>query len=191
MLKPSQGIISKAVVASGAAALAASLLLSAAPASAEFRLPPIGNDPDRCARGFVGNTIGQANAVSDKLLDLRKCTYAGKDLRSTVLAGALMSEADFSGANMQEAVLTKAYAVSANLRGADLTNAVVDRVDFTNADLTNAQLVNAVVTGAIFDGTILTNVNFEDALIGSQDANRLCANPTLLDESRAQVGCRQ
>jgi len=45
--------------------------------------------------------IGQANAVSDKLLDLRKCTYAGKDLRSTVLAGALMSEADFSGANMQ------------------------------------------------------------------------------------------
>jgi len=63
MLKPSQGIISKAVVASGAAALAASLLLSAAPASAEFRLPPIGNDPDRCARGFVGNTVRWCAAV--------------------------------------------------------------------------------------------------------------------------------
>jgi hypothetical protein len=31
--------------------------------------------PDRCDRGFVGNTIGQANAVSDKILDLRLCSF--------------------------------------------------------------------------------------------------------------------
>jgi hypothetical protein len=66
--KPAQPLFSRAAAASGAAAVAASLMLSsAAPALAEFRLPPIDNDPNRCARGFVGNTIGQANAVSDKV----------------------------------------------------------------------------------------------------------------------------
>jgi hypothetical protein len=54
--KPAQPLFSRAAAASGAAA-----------ALAEFRLPPIDNDPNRCARGFVGNTIGQANAVSDKV----------------------------------------------------------------------------------------------------------------------------
>jgi|LauGreDrversion4_1035100.scaffolds.fasta_scaffold598909_1 uncharacterized protein YjbI with pentapeptide repeats len=42
-----------------------------------------------------------------RILDLRKCEYKGADLRAKVLAGALMSDADFTGANMQEAVLTK------------------------------------------------------------------------------------
>jgi hypothetical protein len=28
-------------------------------------------DPNRCERGFDGNTIGQANGVSDKQLDIR------------------------------------------------------------------------------------------------------------------------
>jgi hypothetical protein len=40
-------------------------------------------------------------------------------------------------------------------------------------------------------GTNLSNTNFEDALVGAQDATKLCANPTLTGESRAQVGCRQ
>jgi hypothetical protein len=31
---------------------------------------------------------------------------------------------------------------------------------------------------------------FEDALIGNEDAKRLCLNPTLVGESRGQVGCR-
>jgi uncharacterized protein YjbI with pentapeptide repeats len=39
--------------------------------------------------------------VSDKLLDLRQCVYTGKNLSGKVLAGALMSDADFSNANMQ------------------------------------------------------------------------------------------
>ena len=71
-----------------------------------WRAPPSA-DPNHCARGYDGNTIGQANAVSDRILDLRKCEYKGADLRAKVLAGALMSDADFTGANMQEAVLTK------------------------------------------------------------------------------------
>ena len=58
-------------------------------------------DPNRCERGFVGNTIGQANAVSDKVLDLRNCAYKGADLQKKVLSGALMSGADYTGANLQ------------------------------------------------------------------------------------------
>ncbi len=85
-----------------------------------------------------------------------------------MLAGALMSEANYSGANMQEAVLTKvivsagpdgsalpirpaiekqAYARGAIFDGADLTNGIMDRIDLTDASLRNVKLVNAVITG--------------------------------------------
>eukprot|EP00198_Chlamydomonas_reinhardtii_P005793 XP_001695129.1 thylakoid lumenal 17.4 kDa protein [Chlamydomonas reinhardtii] len=176
-----------AAVATGVAAS----LLSANMAMAEFRLPPIDKtDPNRCDRGYVGNTIGQANAVSDKILDMRLCSYAGKDLHGRVLAGALLADADLSNTNLQEAVLTKAYAVKANFEGADMTNAVVDRVDFTNANLKRVKFINTVVTGASFAGADLEGSVWEDALIGSQDVGKLCENPTLTGESRAQVGCR-
>ncbi|GFR52939.1 hypothetical protein Agub_g15601 [Astrephomene gubernaculifera] len=168
----------------------AAQLLGAQLALAEFRLPPIDNDPHRCERGYVGNTIGQANAVSDKLLDLRQCSYRGADLHGRVLAGALLAEADMQGANLQEAVLTKAYAVNVNMAGADLTNAVVDRVDFSGANLRGVRFINTVVTGAQFEGADLAESVWEDALIGSQDVGKLCDNPTLTGESRAQVGCR-
>lgn len=64
-------------------------------------------DPNRCERAYVGNTIGQANAVSDKELDLRQCKLAKADLSGKTLAGALLVDADLEGANLQEAVLTK------------------------------------------------------------------------------------
>ena len=51
-------------------------------------------DPNRCERAFVGNTIGQANAVSDKVLDLRECVVAGKNLKGLTLSGALLVGAD-------------------------------------------------------------------------------------------------
>jgi uncharacterized protein YjbI with pentapeptide repeats len=54
----------------------------------------------------------QANAVSDKVLDLRKCDYTGKNLSGKTLAGALLSETNLSNTNLQEAVLTKVRAVS-------------------------------------------------------------------------------
>lgn len=171
-------------------AASAALVLGAGPASADVKLPPLDNDPNRCERGYVGNTIGQANAVSNKPLDLRFCKYAGDNLSGKTLSGALMVETDLRGANLQEAVLTKAYAVRADLSGADLTNAVVDRVAFDGANLEGAKLVNAVITGTTFEGANLKNADFEDALIGSEDAKRLCANPTLVGDSRLQVGCR-
>jgi hypothetical protein len=49
----------------------------------------------------------QANAVSDKILDIRGCSYAGKDLSGKTLAGALMVDTDMSNTNLSEAVLTK------------------------------------------------------------------------------------
>lgn len=179
------------VVATGAAAVAMNLL-AANLVHAAYRLPPIDTtDTNRCARGYVGNTIGQANAVSDKTLDMRQCDYKGADLRSKVLAGALMEGADLSNTNLQEAVLTKAIAVRANFENADMTNAVIDRVVFDGANLRNVKFNNAVVTGATFADADLTDSNWEDALVGGEDVKRLCLNKSLNPESRLQVGCRQ
>ena len=52
-------------------------------AMADLRLPPIDKDPNRCERAFIGNTIGQSNAVSDRVLDLRYCELPGADLHGT------------------------------------------------------------------------------------------------------------
>lgn len=176
-----------------AAAGAASLVLlngQGAYAESNVRLPPLDTDPDRCLRAETGNTIGQANAVSDKILDLRFCDFSGKNLSTKTLSGALLSDAILKGTNLQEAVMSKAYAVGANFSGADMTNAIVDRVVFDKADLSGVQFVNAVITGATFDGANLAGANFEDALIGSEDAKRLCKNPTVDAETRGQIGCR-
>ncbi|CAL8471225.1 g10767 [Coccomyxa elongata] len=170
--------------------LAAAFAVSAAPAMAEIRLPPIDNDPNRCERAYTGNTIGQANAVSDRVLDLRMCDFTGKDLSGKTLSGALLKDAVLPNANLREAVLSKAYAVGANLSGVDMTNAVVDRVDFRKANLSNVKFYNAVITGTTFEGANLDGAEFEGALIGNEDVKRLCLNPTLTGESRMGVGCR-
>lgn len=179
----------KNYLAAGAASL---VLLNSHGAYAEsnVRLPPLDTDPNRCLRAETGNTIGQANAVSDKILDLRFCDFTGKDLSSKTLSGALLSDAILKGANLQEAVMSKAYAVGANFSGADMTNAIVDRVVFDKANLSGVQFVNAVITGATFEDANLEGANFEDALIGSEDAKRLCKNPTVNADSRGQIGCR-
>ncbi|KAL6768229.1 CPLD59 [Auxenochlorella protothecoides x Auxenochlorella symbiontica] len=179
-------------VASWTAALmvAASLQASPAHAGSNQRLPPLDSDPLRCERAFTGNTIGQANAVSDKILDLRFCSFPGAELKGKVLSGALLLNADLSGAQMQEVVMSKAYAVGTNFKGADLTSSVVDRVDFDGANLTGTKFTNAVITGATFKGANLDGASFEDALIGSEDVRRLCAEPSLTGDSRVQVGCR-
>lgn len=79
---------------------------------------------------------------------------------------------------VQEAVLTKAYCVNTNFENANLTNAVVDRVDFDGSNMRGVQFNNTVITGATFEGTDLTGASFEDALVGFEDAKRLCVpNP--------------
>ena len=183
---PSSTLASKAA----SVAAAAVMLLSPLSASAAVRLPPIDTDPLRCERAFTGNTIGQANAVSDKTLDLRGCKLAKADLSGKTLSGALLSDADLAGARMVETVMTKAYAVGASFRGADMSSAVLDRVDFSKADLSKVNFTNAILTGVTFEGADLSEAVFEDALIGNEDAKRLCANPTLKGESRLGVGCR-
>lgn len=166
------------------------LLSSAGPAYAERPLPPLDNDPNRCERGLVGNTIGQANGVSDRALDLRLCDLSNQDLKGKTLSGALMVDTNFSGSNMQEAILSKVYAPGASFKNVDFTSAVLDRGIFDKADMSGSNFYNAVITGATFEGTNLKDTSFEEALIGSEDAKRLCANPTLVGESRDSVGCR-
>ena len=52
-------------------------------------------------------TVMQANAVSDKILDLRNCNFNGKNLSGKVLSGALLSNATLQNAILRETVLTK------------------------------------------------------------------------------------
>ncbi|DBA89893.1 TPA: hypothetical protein ACH3X2_004445 [Trebouxia sp. C0005] len=169
---------------------AAAVLLAPHNALANARLPPVDSDPNRCDRAFVGNTLGMANAVSDKLLDLRSCVYTGKNLADKVLSGALVADADFSNTVMSNVTMTKSYAKGANFSGSDLTNSVLDRVDFTDANLSHAKFTNAVITGAKFAGANLDGATFEDALIGQEDYKQLCLNPTVTGETRVDIGCK-
>ncbi|KAL5232395.1 hypothetical protein ABZP36_031171 [Zizania latifolia] len=107
----------------------AALAVASAPSpviAASQRLPPLSTEPNRCERAFVGNTIGQANGVYDKPLDLRFCDYTNKktNLKGKSLAAALMSDAKFDGADMSEVVMSKAYAVGASFK-ATLYSAIV------------------------------------------------------------------
>lgn len=85
----------------------------------QIRLPPLSTEPDRCERAFIGNTIGQANGVYDKPLDLRSCDYTNEKskLKGKSLAAALMSDAKFDGADMSEVIMSKAYAVGGSFKG--------------------------------------------------------------------------
>jgi hypothetical protein len=87
----------------------------------QVRLPPLSNDPNRCERAFTGNTIGQANGVADKVLDLRSCNFSNDttNLKGKTLSSALMSDAKFDGADLTEVVMSKAYAVGASFKGID------------------------------------------------------------------------
>ncbi|CAH9058940.1 unnamed protein product [Cuscuta epithymum] len=160
--------------------------------AASGRLPPLSTDPNRCERAFVGNTIGQANGVYDKPLDLRFCDYSNDktNLKGKSLSAALMSDAKFDGADMSEVVMSKAYAVGASFKGTDFTNAVLDRVNFEKADLQGASFKNTVLSGSTFNNAHLEGVDFEDTIIGYIDLQKLCTNKTINKEGRANLGCR-
>lgn len=70
---------------------------------------------------------------------------------------------------------------------ANLTNAVVDRVDFDGSNMRGVQFINTVITGATFKGTDLTGSSFEDALVGYEDAKRLCDSPSMHGHARCSV----
>lgn len=161
-------------------------------AQAAPRLPPLSTDANRCERAFVGNTIGQANGVYDKPLDLRFCDFTNdkENLKGKSLSAALMSDAKFDGADMSEVVMSKAYAVGASFKGTDFTNAVIDRVAFDSSDLQGAKFQNTVLSGSTFDNANLKDAIFDDALIGYVDLQKLCKNITLSVDTRAALGCK-
>ncbi|XP_004307958.1 PREDICTED: thylakoid lumenal 17.4 kDa protein, chloroplastic [Fragaria vesca subsp. vesca] len=160
--------------------------------AANQRLPPLSTDPKRCELAFVGNTIGQANGVYDKAIDLRFCDFTNEkaNLKGKSLAAALMSEAKFDGADMTEVVMSKAYAAGASFKGTDFTNAVLDRVNFEKANLQGALFVNTVLSGSTFDNAQLEGAVFEDTIIGYIDLQKICRNTTINEEGRAVLGCR-
>ncbi|OVA08254.1 Pentapeptide repeat [Macleaya cordata] len=160
--------------------------------AANQRLPPLSTDPERCQRAFVGNTIGQANGVYDKPIDLRFCDYTNEksNLKGKSLAAALMSEAKFDGADMTEVIMSKAYAVGASFKGVDFSNAVLDRVNFGKANLKGAVFRNTVLSGSTFDDAELEDAVFEDTIIGYIDLQKICTNKTISPDGRAELGCR-
>ncbi|KAG0599012.1 hypothetical protein M758_12G120000 [Ceratodon purpureus] len=170
----------------------ATALPSFAAQSNQVRLPPLSNDPDRCERAFTGNTIGQANGVADKVLDLRMCNFSNDmtNLKGKTLSSALMSDAKFDGADMTEVIMSKAYAVGASFKGTIFRNAVVDRVAFDKSDMRGVQFINTVLSGSTFEGANLEGASFEDALIGYVDIQKLCRNATLPEESRIDLACK-
>ncbi|XXG40622.1 hypothetical protein AAC387_Pa01g1298 [Persea americana] len=173
--------------------LAVLAVTSASPVfAANQRLPPLSTEPNRCERAFVGNTIGQANGVYDKPIDLRFCDYTNEksNLKGKSLAAALMSDAKFDGADMSEVVMSKAYAVGASFKGVDFSNAVLDRVNFGKANLKGALFKNAVLSGSTFNDAQLEDAVFEDTIIGYIDLQKLCTNLTISDGGRAELGCR-
>lgn len=160
--------------------------------AANQRLPPLSTEPNRCERAFVGNTIGQANGVYDKPLDLRFCDYTNEksNLKGKSLAAALMSDAKFDGADMTEVVMSKAFAVGASFKGTDFSNAVLDRVNFGKANLQGAVFKNTVLSGSTFVEAQLQDVDFEDTILGYIDLQKICTNKTINDEGRVNLGCR-
>ncbi|KAJ4950049.1 hypothetical protein NE237_026881 [Protea cynaroides] len=160
--------------------------------AANQRLPPLSTEPNRCERAFVGNTIGQANGVYDKAIDLRFCDYSNdkSNLKGKSLAAALMSDAKFDGADMSEVVMSKAYAVGASFKGVDFSNAVLDRVNFEKANLQGAVFKNTLLSGSVFGEAKLEDAVFEDTIIGYIDLQKLCTNTTISDEGRIELGCR-
>ncbi|KAL5538993.1 hypothetical protein UlMin_024312 [Ulmus minor] len=173
--------------------LAAWAVTAASPVvAANQRLPPLSTEANRCERAFVGNTIGQANGVYDKPIDLRFCDYTNdkSNLKGKSLAAALMSDAKFDGADMTEVVMSKAYAVGASFKSVDFSNAVLDRVNFGKADLQGALFKNAVLSGSTFDDAKLEDAVFEDTIIGYIDLQKLCTNKSISPDGRAELGCR-
>ncbi|KAL9312852.1 hypothetical protein ACSQ67_018304 [Phaseolus vulgaris] len=163
---------------------------------------PLSTEPNRCERAFIGNTIGQANGVYDKPLDLRQCDFTNEksNLKGKSLSAALVSDAKFDGADMTEVIMSKAYAVGGSFKdkamiqgyftGVDFSNAVLDRVNFEKADLEGAVFRNTVLSGSTFDGANLDKAVFEDTIIGYIDLQKLCTNKSIGDEGRAELGCR-
>ncbi|KAJ1694158.1 hypothetical protein LUZ63_010856 [Rhynchospora breviuscula] len=173
--------------------LAAWAITSISPVTAaNQRLPPLSTEPNRCERAYVGNTIGQANGVYDKPLDLRFCDYANdkSNLKGKSLSAALVSDAKFDGADLSEVVMSKAYAVGASFQGTDFTNAVLDRVNFGKANLKGAIFKNTVLSGSTFNDAELQDAVFEDTIIGYIDLQKPCTNTTISEEGRAELGCR-
>ncbi|XP_075647338.1 thylakoid lumenal 17.4 kDa protein, chloroplastic [Castanea sativa] len=160
--------------------------------AANQRLPPLSTEPNRCEKAFVGNTIGQANGVYDKPIDLRFCDYTNdkSNLKGKSLAAALMSDAKFDGADMTEVVMSKAYAAGASFKGVDFSNAVLDRVNFEKANLKGAVFRNTVLSGSTFNQAQLEDAVFEDTIIGYIDLQKLCTNTSIGADGRAELGCR-
>ncbi|KAF2299319.1 hypothetical protein GH714_031503 [Hevea brasiliensis] len=142
------------------------------------------------SQAFVGNTIGQANGVYDKPIDLRFCDYTNEksNLKGKSLAAALMSDAKFDGADMSEVVMSRlmllelasrdghlsilsvlicsyqnVHDYDMGLNGITVNPTIFAGVDFSNAVLDRVNFGKANLQGAVFKNAVLSGSTFDEA----------------------------
>ncbi|KAI8467799.1 MAG: hypothetical protein J3K34DRAFT_429284 [Monoraphidium minutum] len=199
----------------GAAAALASvfaLCLAGSPLDAQAaqrtKQPPVTEEAGRCevaaldkfadTRATFSQEASGGN-MSEAVVDIRDCDFAGKDLSGKVFSGVLMRGANLSGGKVVGSQFARADAQGANLDGLDLTDVNAYSTAFDGASLRNAQFENAVLTAATFGKSPVTGewadlagAHFEGALLSSSDVARLCENPTLDPDVRAyELGCKK
>jgi hypothetical protein len=116
-----------------------------------------------------GKNLAKANLEGIVLAGviMSEANFSDANLRGAVLRDAILSKANFTGARLSGAILERAVLTEANMSKADLRGslrrgAVLAQANLSNADLSNAQLEGAVLTqanlaGANLRGTVLDN----------------------------------
>lgn len=79
------------------------------------------------------------------------------------------SQGDLSEANLKSALLAKAILFETNLKGADLSHANITEADLSYTNLAKANLSNSILTNANLSGAVLTDVNLTGAYLYKTD----------------------
>ena len=139
--------------------------------------------------------------------------FDGASMTEAVLSKAYARGASFKGANFSNAVLDRLDWTGADLRwvkrerplfsvsmhpsirpSAPTSSSLTLLFSLSSLlhPLSGVNFTNAVITGGLGLETVTFDDKtiFEDALIGNEDAKKLCLNPTLRGLPRSQVGCR-
>lgn len=159
-------------------------------------------EPEACSlellRKGAKTRAGFSDFAGEKelLVNVERCDYSGADLSKEVLSGIRARGANFSKTRFGREA-SRADFRGANLRNSVMVDANLYESRFDGADLSGADLSNAIASGASFgkdaqsgEWANLAGTQFEGALLSTSDVQRICLNPTLDDDGRASLGCR-
>jgi len=196
-----------------AAVGAAAMMLFSTPiqvgeAWARSSLPPIDKaDTERCTlatldkfaqtRAKFSAEAGAGDLGKEGFVDIRDCDFSNLDLSSKIFSGVIMERANLNGARVVGTEMSRADARDAQLKGVNFSDTNCYASNFDGADLEGAQFENSILSSASFGKSAetgkwanLKDTKFEGALVSSSDVKRICANPTLTEETKDyELGC--